>query len=92
MGETFRRSVTVKHRFGIHARPAAKIVSLSNTFSCDINIVKEGEPPANAKNILDIMMLAAGSGARLEIRANGSDAQAAIERLGEMLESDFEIG
>jgi phosphocarrier protein len=92
MGDTLKRSVTVKHRFGIHARPAAKIVSLSNTFTSDIRIIKEGEPPANAKNILDIMMLAAGSGARLEIRASGPDAQTAINRLGEMLESDFEIG
>ncbi len=84
------RNVTIKHKFGIHARPAAKIVSLCNTFASDIEIIKSGEPPANGKNILDIMMLAAASGVMLEIRASGSDAPEAIRQLGEMLESDFD--
>lgn len=90
MGQTAKKRVTIKHKFGIHARPAAKIVSLTNTFAADIEIIKDGEPPANGKNILDIMMLAAASGVELEVRANGPDAEQAIERLAEMLESDFE--
>ncbi|MDR1534599.1 MAG: HPr family phosphocarrier protein [Planctomycetota bacterium] len=91
MAETLNRYVTIRHKFGIHARPAAKIVSLCNTFLSDIRLLKTGEPPANAKNILDIMMLAAAPGVKLEIRAQGPDAQAAIEQLGLMLESDFEV-
>jgi phosphotransferase system HPr (HPr) family protein len=90
MGSTAKRTVVIRHKFGIHARPAAKIVSLCNTFSSDIEIIKDGEPPANGKNILDIMMLAAASGAELEIRASGDDAEQAIARLGDMMESDFE--
>lgn len=90
MGQTATRTITIKHKFGIHARPAAKIVSLCNTFSSDIEIIKEGEPPANGKNILDIMMLAAASGVQLEIRASGADAEEAIEKLALMLESDFD--
>ncbi len=85
-----KRKVTIKHKFGIHARPAAKIVSLCNTFASDIEIIKNGEPPANGKNILDIMMLAAASGVELEIRANGPDSSDALEQLSEMLESDFD--
>ena len=90
MEQTVKKVVTIKHKFGIHARPAAKIVSLCNTFASDIEIIKDGEPPANGKNILDIMMLAAASGVELEIRATGSDAETAIIRLAEMMESDFE--
>ena len=82
--------VTVKHKYGIHARPAAKIVSLCNTFTADIEIVKEGEPPANGKNILDIMMLAAACGVKLELRADGPDEQTAMEQLSGMMESDFD--
>jgi phosphotransferase system HPr (HPr) family protein len=82
--------VTVKHKYGIHARPAAKIVSLCNSFAAEIEIVKEGEPPANGKNILDIMMLGAASGAALELRVKGPDAADAIARLSELLESDFD--
>lgn len=90
MGKVVKKSVTIKHKFGIHARPAAKIVSLCNTFASDIEIIKDGEPPANGKNILDIMMLAAAKGVELEIRANGADAATAVERLGALMESDFE--
>ncbi len=90
MTQTIRKTVTIRHKFGIHARPAAKIVSLCNTFASDIEIVKEGEPPANGKNILDIMMLAAATGVELEIRATGPDAEPAIAQLGKMLESDFD--
>lgn len=85
-----KKVVTVKHKFGIHARPAAKIVSLCNNFDADIEIIKEGEPAANGKNILDIMMLAAACGVNLEIRADGHDAEDAISQLGAMMESDFD--
>ena len=85
-----KKEVVVKHKYGIHARPAAKIVSLCNGFSSDIEIIKEGEPPANGKNILDIMMLAAASGVTLELRASGPDADEAIKQLSIMMESDFD--
>lgn len=87
---THKRKAVVKHKFGIHARPAAKIVSLCNSFASDIEIIKTGEPPANGKNILDIMMLAAATGTELEIRAHGPDAEKALQLLAEMLESDFD--
>lgn len=84
-----RKTVTVRHSFGIHARPAAKIVELCNEFDSDIEIIKEGEPPANAKNILDIMMLAAACGSSLVLTADGSDEEDAIADLAELMESDF---
>lgn len=84
------RTITVKHKFGIHARPAAKIVSMCSGFASDIRIVKAGEEPANAKNILDIMMLAAACGEDLELRADGADEAEALERLAVLMESDFE--
>ena len=84
------RTITIKHKYGIHARPAAKIVALSNSFASNIEIVKAGEPPANAKNILDIMMLAAAPGVSLELRASGADAQEAMDKLAALLESDFD--
>ena len=85
-----KRKVTINHKYGIHARPAAKIVALSNTFKSDIEVVKDGEQPANAKNILDIMMLAAANGVTLELRVKGDDAHEAMEKLAALLESDFD--
>lgn len=84
------KTIAIKHKYGIHARPAAKIVSLCNTFAADIEIIKEGEPKADGKNILDIMMLAAGPGETLELRARGADEAAALEQLAVMMESDFD--
>ena len=92
MSKSERRTVVIKHKYGIHARPAAKIVALSNTFTSDIEVIKTGEPPANAKNILDIMMLAAAPGVSLELRTRGNDAIEALEKLAELMESDFETG
>jgi len=85
-----KKVITVRHKYGIHARPAAKIVSLCNGFVADIQIVKEGEQPANAKNILDIMMLAAAAGSALELRAHGADAEEALAQLAVLMESDFD--
>jgi phosphocarrier protein len=84
------KTITVKHKFGIHARPAAKIVSLCMGFQSDIQIIKEGEQPANAKNILDIMMLAAACGGDLELRADGVDEAEAMEQLSALMVGDFE--
>ncbi len=84
------KTVTIRHKYGIHARPAAKIVSLCSTFASDVEIVKSGEDPANGKNILDIMMLAAGCGEQLEIRVKGADEEDALSQLAAMLESDFQ--
>ncbi len=85
-----KRIVTIKHKYGIHARPAAKIVALSNTFSSDIEVVKEGEPPANAKNILDVMILTAAPGCSRELRIRGEDASEARVKLAVLMESDFD--
>lgn len=90
MGKTEKRTVTINHKYGIHARPAAKIVALSNRFASDIEVIKEGEPPANAKNILDVMMLAAAPGVKLELRIRGDDAQDAMNQLATLMESDFD--
>lgn len=90
MSDTANRTVTVRHKYGIHARPAARIMALSSVFASDIRIIKAGEPPADAKSVLDIMMLAAAPGVKLEITATGPDAREAVDQLGNMLESDFD--
>lgn len=92
MPKTEKRTITIKHKYGIHARPAAKIVALANSFVSDIEILKAGEPPANAKNILDVMMLAAAPGASLELRIRGEDAAEAMAQLALLMESDFDSG
>ena len=80
---------TVKNKLGIHARPAAYLVKASTKFESEITLEKDGLE-VNGKSIMGVMMLAAEQGAEVLVEAEGSDAQQAVERLAELLASDFE--
>ena len=84
---TIEKSVTIKNKQGLHARPAALFVQIANKFSSDITITK-GKQKVNGKSIMGIMMLEAGAGSKIVITANGEDAQAAVNQLESLLLSD----
>lgn len=85
--QTMHKELTVQNKMGIHARPAAMIVRIANTYSGEVWVEKDDEQ-VNGKSIMGLMMLAAGKGSKLIVRAEG-DAEAAATMLGE-LESLFE--
>ena len=78
------RSVIVGNERGLHARAAAKIVKLAATFDAQVMVAK-GDAAVAWDSILGLMMLAAGPGARLELRASGRQARAALAALAELL-------
>lgn len=78
------KKITIKNKQGLHARPAALFVQTANKFTSDI-IVQKGKQEVNGKSIMGIMMLAAGKGSRITIKANGEDAKEAVEELQELL-------
>ncbi|MBI4430545.1 MAG: HPr family phosphocarrier protein [Candidatus Omnitrophica bacterium] len=82
------KEITIKNKLGLHARPAALFVQLANKFKCDISVIKDREE-VNGKSIMGIMMLAAGQGTILTLRAMGIDAEAAIQAMCELVESNF---
>jgi phosphocarrier protein len=82
------RSVTIINRLGLHARAAAKFVTLASGFESDIRIVRANRE-INGKSIMGVMMLAAGKGTQLEIVANGADAETAVDRLAELVRNRF---
>jgi phosphotransferase system HPr (HPr) family protein len=69
---------------GIHLRPAAEIAAVASRFPCAITI-RCGEKTANAKSVLDLLLLAAEEGAELTIEAGGPESDAALDALGEVL-------
>ncbi len=81
------KSVTVQLRSGLLARPAALFVQEANRFSSEIFVEKEGKS-VNAKSIMGIMSLAIARGQTILIRADGSDADAAVERLVDMVSKE----
>ena len=79
---------TISNKLGLHARPAALFVKISNGFDSEIWVEKDDEE-VNGKSIMGLMMLAAGHGSRIKVRAEGDDAEAAIAGLGELIMSQF---
>ena len=84
------RSVEVKivNKFGLHARPAAEFVKLAARFRSQIFASKE-DTEVNGKSIMGVMMLAAECGSELRIRAQGEDAEEAMNELVALVERGF---
>ena len=82
------QTVTIVNPLGLHARPAAQLVKLANTFACEIELVKDGTP-VNGKSIMGVMILAAECGSSILVRAKGSDEAAAVAALVELVTSGF---
>lgn len=83
------KKITVVNETGLHARPSSCIVQLASQFKSEITLTKEELDPnrtirANAKSIMNILLLAAEAGSVLILEAEGpdeADAVAAIEKL-----------
>ncbi len=89
VGPVARRQVTVGNRRGLHARAAAKFVNLASTFDAEITVIK-GEMSVSGRSIMGLMMLAAGTGAQLELRATGPQAEAALAAVAELFARNFD--
>ena len=81
--------MTVCNPQGLHARPADMFVRLALQFAAHIAIVKDGEQ-FNGKSILSLLTLAAEQGTELVLRADGPDAEEALEALAELFGRGFD--
>jgi phosphocarrier protein HPr len=82
------RTVQIVNKNGLHARPAAEIVKLAAKFQSEITIVKD-DLDVNGKSIMGVMMLAAEHGSMITFRAEGSDADQALDALEMLVENRF---
>ncbi len=74
------KELVVPNKMGIHARPAAMIVRVTNKFKADILVEKDDEQ-VNGKSIMGLMMLAAGRGSKVRFIATGADAAAMLTEI-----------
>lgn len=81
-------TLTIQHKVGLHARPAAQFVQTAKKFKSDIRVM-HSEREANAKSILNVLTLGAGQGAVITVRAEGEDADQALEALESLVADDF---
>lgn len=83
-----RKTVTVKNKLGLHARPSALLVRAATKYRSEFHIEKDGTT-VNGKSIMGVMMLAAEKGSTLTLIADGIDEGYLIEELSTMIEGDF---
>ncbi|MFV1972510.1 MAG: HPr family phosphocarrier protein [Thiohalobacterales bacterium] len=82
------KQVIIVNRLGLHARAAAKFVTLASSFSSEINVSKDGQT-VNGKSIMGVMMLAASRGTSLVITTSGNDEDTAAIQLEELVQEKF---
>jgi len=88
VSDVAERRVMVINKLGLHARPAAEFVKTASKFDAEIKLSKD-TMEVNGKSILGVMTLAAECGSELVVRAEGTDAEAAVVALAEVLGRDF---
>jgi phosphocarrier protein HPr len=83
------RRLTICNRRGLHARAAAKFVTMAERFGASVDVVKDGQD-VSARSIMGLMMLGAGQGSEIELRADGWDAKEALDALSALVEAGFD--
>jgi phosphocarrier protein HPr len=82
------RTVDIINKLGLHARAAAKLVTLASKFTADVRIRKDGRE-VSGKSIMGVMMLAAARGSQITLIAEGGDAQQALDELAQLVTERF---
>ncbi len=80
--------VGIVNRRGLHARAAAKLVTLAERFSASVDVAKDGQS-VSARSIMGLMMLGAGPGSTVRLTAEGFDAREALDAIAALIEAGF---
>ncbi|HEX7419936.1 MAG TPA: HPr family phosphocarrier protein [Thermoanaerobaculia bacterium] len=83
------RDIEIKNKLGLHARAAAKLVHTAARFKSDIKI-RKGDEEVDGKSILGILLLAAGRGSVVTIRADGEDEREAVDAIEKLIDAKFD--
>lgn len=82
-------TVVIKNKVGLHARPASMFVQTAAQFQSQVQVL-HGDKKANAKSIMGVLKLGAAPGDALILRAEGEDAENAVNALAELIERKFD--
>lgn len=82
-------TVEICNARGLHARASAKFVKLASSFESEITVGRDGAT-VDARSIMGLLMLGAGPGSAIDIRAEGMDAAEAVAALGDLVGCRFE--
>jgi phosphotransferase system HPr (HPr) family protein len=83
------RETEIVNRLGLHARAAAKLVHTAGAYQSRVTVCRNGEE-VDAKSILGLMMMAAAQGSRVTVRCDGSDEEAALTAVTDLIANRFD--
>lgn len=83
------RDIEIKNKLGLHARAAAKLVHSAARFKSDIKI-RKGDEEVDGKSILGILLLAAGRGSTITLKADGEDERDALDAIEKLIDEKFD--
>jgi phosphocarrier protein len=86
---THTKELLVQNKMGIHARPAAMIVRVTNKFKSEV-LVEKDEEQVNGKSIMGLMMLAAAKGSKVKFIATGEDAPQMLTEIEALFAKKFD--
>jgi phosphocarrier protein HPr len=87
--QTLTKELVVQNKMGIHARPAAMVVRITNKFKSEVFVEKD-EEQVNGKSIMGLMMLAAGKGSKVKFIATGEDAATMLGEIEALFARKFD--
>ena len=86
--KTLERKFTIKNKYGIHARPAALFVKTVSQFDSDISVDRDGNIAAG-KSIMGLLTLEGYQGSVIKVVATGTDADEALNAIGQLIDNKF---
>lgn len=88
MSDAAEKTVPIINERGLHARAATKFVQLAAKYPCDIQVGKDGTE-VSGKSIMGVLMLVAGKGSTIVLKAKGERAQEAVDALAQLVAEKF---
>jgi phosphocarrier protein HPr len=82
------RRTTIVNRKGLHARASAKVAKLAAEFDAQVYVSHESET-ADARSIMDLLMLVAHTGCIVEIKGKGTQAHEAVNAIAHLIDGGF---
>lgn len=88
MSQSAKIDVEIRNKLGLHIRPSRQIAALAKSFDADVT-VRNKDRAAAADSQLDLLMLIASKGAKVEIAATGPQAGKAVAAIAKLIEDGF---
>ena len=83
------KDVLIRNRLGLHARAAVKLVELAQSFDANVTIQSENKE-ATAESVMGLLMLESAQGQYIDVSATGSEAEAALNAICQLIEDGFD--